>query len=184
MTVLNNFKKYVPDCPNMQQLITEINAEFLISDEGVDWYESQKLFNPDFLKVVFEGDTGKILMATRDVTCIPTPHGLCVADVDYDSTVTIIDLHDKVYDVSTGTIVDKVFTEEEVKAQVESKIASLQKEVSALITPLQYANDLDVATEEEKAYLKNLKLYSVSLIRIPLQDGYPYNTVWPTLPTK
>lgn len=68
--------------------------------------------------------------------------------------------------------------------QASEKIRSLQETAVALITPLQYAKDLEMATEDELAYLKNLQVYVVKLNRVPLQKDYPYTIDWPTLPTE
>ncbi len=183
MTILKNFKQYTPKDQESQDLIAEINALFLISEEGMDWYESQKMFDPDLLKIVFDADTGVIVSVSTDVSGL-WPIGRCVADVDYDTSVQVEDLYGKVFDIETGTIVDRIFTEDELKAKMSSKIASLQKEVSDIITPLQYAADLEIITQEEADYLKKLKLYSVNLSRVSTQKGYPLNVELPTLPKK
>lgn len=184
MTILTNFKQYTPDCPEKRQLMEDINAVFLICDQNVDWYDSQKLFNPEYLKVVFEMSSGKIFMVTKDVTSIPTPFNLCVADVNYDTTVTIEDLKDKIFQVRTGTIVDKTYSKAELREQAIDKISKLHTQATTLITPLQYAKELDMISPEEEVYLRNLQRYVVLLSRVTSQEGYPTTIDWPILPTE
>lgn len=183
MTILKNFKQYTPEDAESIALIQEVNALFIRSEDGTDWYEAQKSFDPNLLKVVFNADTGVIISADTDVSVL-WPIDACIADVDYNVNAQVEDLQGKVFDVASGTIIDRVFNEEEMKAKLTAQVAYLQKQASELIAPLTYAVDLEVITEEENAYLKALKLYSIALIRVEQQDGYPFNVELPNLPTK
>lgn len=184
MTILTNFKVYTPEDPADFALMEEHNVIFLKSAEGVDWYKSQSLFKPDLLKIIFDWKTGIIFGAHKDVTTLPSPEGACVADVDYDPNTSVEDLLDKIFDPYTGKIKDRVYTETEIKAQIKDKIARLQSDAALLITPLQYAKDLDMLSDDEAAYLKELQRYVVYLSRVTSQEGYPDAIEWPELPTK
>jgi len=50
------------------------------------------------------------------------------------------------------------------------------------IAPLQYAVNLDMATEQEKSALLAWMRYSVELNRIEQQDGFPLVVTWPIVP--
>lgn len=50
------------------------------------------------------------------------------------------------------------------------------------IAPLQYAVNLDMATEEEKSALLAWMRYSVELNRIEQQSGFPLTVTWPSVP--
>ena len=50
------------------------------------------------------------------------------------------------------------------------------------IAPLQYAVNLDMATEQEKSALVAWMRYSVELNRIEQQDGFPLDVTWPVVP--
>lgn len=66
----------------------------------------------------------------------------------------------------------------EVLTERDSRLA-----VAAIrIAPLQDAQDLGVATEEETAALLNWKRYRVDLNRIEQQGGYPLSVAWPSPP--
>lgn len=157
--------------------------QFIKSAEGVDWYESQKLFEEDKLKIVFDSSTGRIHGLSMDITAL-WPLDSSVADVDFDVNTKMEDLKDKIFDVSSGKIKDRVYSKAELRTQAEQKINTLKSEASSLITPLQYAKDLDMATEEELSYLSNLQKYFVYLNRVPTQTGYPRKIEWPILPTE
>ncbi|WP_437614810.1 tail fiber assembly protein [Erwinia sp. V71] len=72
-------------------------------------------------------------------------------------------------------------TAEEKVSAAESKKASLRASADAAITPLQYAADLDDATEEESALLKKWMQYVVALNRLDLSTAPDIS--WPEVPT-
>lgn len=183
MTILTKFKPYTPEDPEALKLQQELGITYLVSAEGVDWYESQKLFSPDLLKVVFFWDTGEIVSTGYDVTTL-WPNGLCVADVKYEGSLEPEDLTQKVFNVRKSVIEDRVYSEKELAASAKTKISDLQRAAVDLITPLQYAETLEIITEDESAYLKNLQRYVVELNRVTQQEGYPTDIEWPVLPTK
>lgn len=183
MTILTRFTPYTPESEAELTLMRDHGIGFLLSAEGADWYQSQKLFKEDAWKVVFEWETGKIYTMSKDVSAL-WPNGACVADIDFEGEFDISKFQEKVFNISTGKIEDKVYSTKELKAQVADQIAELQTQVATLITPLQHAKDLEIITEPETAYLKKLQIYSVELHRVPEQKGYPSKVEWPVLPKK
>ncbi|MCU7216656.1 tail fiber assembly protein [Pseudomonas sp. VE 196-7] len=85
---------------------------------------------------------------------------------------------------------DKALTEQEeaelARKQLVSdtalKVARLLEDAALRIAPLQDAVDIDEATEDEIASLKDWKKYRVALNRIPDQPGYPQSIDWPAVP--
>lgn len=67
-------------------------------------------------------------------------------------------------------------------AAVVADTASRRAAADSAIAPLQDAVDLDEATEEEAARLKEWKRYRVALNRLPEQPGYPNSIDWPAPP--
>ena len=67
-------------------------------------------------------------------------------------------------------------------ADVVADTASRRAAADSAIAPLQDAGDLDEATEEEAARLKEWKRYRVALNRLPEQAGYPTEIDWPAPP--
>lgn len=183
MTILTNFKLYTPEDPEKLALQSDINVLFIRSAEGVDWYDAQKLFKTDLLKIIFKWDTGEILSVSKDVTTL-WPIDVCIADIEYDADASIEDFKDKVFNPRTGKIIDRVKTKKEIQAEADREVSNRMADATALISPLQYAKDLDMISEEESAYLKELQRYVVYLSRVTSQEGYPGNIVWPELPKK
>lgn len=66
--------------------------------------------------------------------------------------------------------------------EAAEKISGLRQAADQAIAPLQDAVDIDEATPEEVAALKAWKKFRVALIRLPEQQGYPDEVVWPVLP--
>lgn len=180
MTILTNFKEYIPDDEKSQELIA-LGVSFIKSDEGADWYQSQSLFQNNLLKIIFDAKTGVIVGTGTDITAM-WPNGYSIADVEYDLEATPQSLEGRVFQMRTGIIVDRVYTKSEQAAIVQREMVSLQNKVTALMAPLQAAKDLDMITEKEDAYFKELQRYLVYLNRIPSQEGYPTKIEWPTLP--
>ncbi len=53
MKNIKNFKRYHPDSVDKKWLEHAVGAIFLISEDGQDWYECQKSFQPDTMKVEY-----------------------------------------------------------------------------------------------------------------------------------
>ena len=183
MTILTNFKEYTPESPELKDLKDQLNVVFIRSDEGMDWYQAQKLFKPDLLKVIFDSETGVIIGTGTDITEM-WPNGYSIADVEYDLNATPQSLQGKIFKKTTGKIVDRVYTKAQKKEIAQREIVSLQKEATRLMAPLQAAKDLDMMTEDETRYFKELQLYLVNLSRVVSQEGYPTKIEWPVLPTR
>lgn len=71
-------------------------------------------------------------------------------------------------------------TKEQLIAEAESKKQRLLSEAAEAIAPLQDAVDLDMATVEEAALLKEWKIYRLILNRVATSLGM--DIVWPTSP--
>lgn len=180
--IYTNFKKYTPKDPALQELIEIENVMFLICDQGFDWYELRDgILSNDKMKVVFDSQQ-RIVFWNTDSTLL-CPEDLSIAEVDFEIT-SFEDIRDKVLDLDTLTLKDVEYTREQLIAKVATEIKNKQETAVALITPLQYAKDLEIATDEEIAELKELQIYVVKLNRVPLQETYPFEIDWPVLPTK
>lgn len=74
-------------------------------------------------------------------------------------------------------------TGEQIKQQTLTQRDSLLAMASEKIAPLQDAVDLDMATDEEVASLKEWKKYRVQLNRVEQQSGFPNQIEWPEMPS-
>lgn len=70
-------------------------------------------------------------------------------------------------------------TQEEITASNDYAKSKLIAEVEALISPLKYAAELEIATDEESARLATLKSFVVEVNRI---DTTGEVVSWPTIP--
>ena len=71
-------------------------------------------------------------------------------------------------------------TQEELVAQAEREKASLLKQATNSIAPLQDASDLGIATDEEIKQLTDWKKYRVQLMRVDTSKAPAFE--WPTYP--
>lgn len=169
MMILKNLKSY---SPSGQQ--SDNGILFLKDEDGNDWYENQKNFARDTLKIAYNND-GVICSAYADVSML-WPIGLTVTEVKRSSVPNEFAV-DGNWLFDGETIKARTYTESEL-----SDIAASQREqrmalASAMIAPLQDAVDLGDATDDEVASLKKWKTYRVALSRVDL-----VNPVWPEAP--
>lgn len=71
---------------------------------------------------------------------------------------------------------------EQLLVTVSADLAQRRAVADAAIAPLQDAVELEEATEAEASLLKEWKRYRVALSRLPEQEGYPTDSVWPMSP--
>ncbi|HAT2585891.1 MULTISPECIES: tail fiber assembly protein [Citrobacter freundii complex] len=174
MQHLKNLKKYTPDDKESQLLIKEYNVEFLISDDGRDWYESQGSFSSDTLKIAYD-EAGIIRSISNDVSSI-YPRGFSVVEVDITKANKSVDIFGGwVFD--NGEIKPRQYSQEELRAQAEAKKTELLSAAAVAIAPLEDAVDEGMATEEETAALSEWKKYRVKVRRVDTSKPE-----WPTPP--
>lgn len=174
MQHLKNLTKYTPDDAYNLFLMDEHNAEFFISDDGRDWYESQPDFMPDTLKVAYD-EAGIIRCISKDVSSI-YPRDFSVVEVEITPENQDVDIMGG-WVFKGGKIQPREYSQEELIAQAEAKKAELLSVATAAITPLQDAVDLGEATEEETALLIAWKKYRVQVNRVDTSEP-----VWPEAP--
>ncbi|WP_334473640.1 tail fiber assembly protein [Arsenophonus sp. PmNCSU2021_1] len=174
MTEIHNFSLYLPDDENLLKL----NALFLKSEDGRDWYESQQLFSPDSVKVVFNQADGVIVSFSRDVSTL-WPVGLSVAEVSEWPKEAA---PNRKWCFIDGEVVPRIYTADELREQAIHKRDYLLEQAAKIIAPLQDAVDLDMATEAEKAALLAWKKYRVLLNRVDISTVPDID--WPELPQR
>ncbi|EGT5658356.1 tail fiber assembly protein [Citrobacter braakii] len=174
MQHLKNLKKYMPSDKNSQCLIKEYNVDFLISDDGRDWYESQADFSPDTLKIAYD-EAGIVRSISKDVSSI-YPRDLSVVEVNITKENKSVDIFGGWVFVD-GEIKPRQYSQEELCAQAEAKKTELLSSAAVAIAPLQDAVDEGMATAEETAALSEWKKYRVLLNRVDTSKPE-----WPTPP--
>ncbi|AZP49581.1 tail fiber assembly protein [Rahnella aquatilis] len=154
-----------------------VQLQVAIDETGADWYEAQKNFQEDTLKVVF-GNTGVILSLSYDVSAL-WPGSNSVAEISASEVPDGVD-NSGLWVFDGKKIVQRVYSSEELTAQASTKRDSLMLTASAAIAPLQDAVDISDATEDETALLKEWKQYRVTLNRLDLSNAT--TVVWPEPP--
>lgn len=76
---IKNFTQGAPKTPEQLELANKHRVLFLFSEDGQEWYESQKQFAPDTIKFTYDSD-GVIRSISRDVSAL-WPVNLSVAEV-------------------------------------------------------------------------------------------------------
>lgn len=163
MQHLKNLTKYTPDDAYNLFLMDEHNAEFFISDDGRDWYESQPDFMPDTLKVAYD-EAGIIRCISKDVSSI-YPRDFSVVEVEITPENQDVDIMGG-WVFKGGKIQPREYSQEELIAQAEAKKAELLAMADAAIAPLSRAVKLKMATNEEVIKLEAWELYSVMVNRV------------------
>ena len=148
----------------------------LEDDMGNDWYELQKNFEDDTLKILFDEDN-RIVSYSFDVSTL-TPTHLSIAEIPYENLPNDFFANITNYFFINEKIEPEILKHEGKCTATESKKQVLLSEASNMIAPLQDAVELEIATDEEIALLKKWKKYRVLLNRInpslELDDDWPH----------
>lgn len=174
-----NFKAGKARTAQQLELQNRDNVRFLFAENGTEWYGCQKTFAADTIKFSYnEKGVIRSIATNKDVSSL-WPDGLSVAEVA-DTTAN------RRADILGGWVFDgeslipRVYTPEELKEQAEAERARRLQIAGRNIAPLQDAQDLEIATEEEKAALLMWKRYRVLLNRV--ETTMAPNVEWPQAP--
>ncbi|WP_162285874.1 tail fiber assembly protein [Pantoea stewartii] len=165
MINLKNFRRGEPKT-EQQKALAEGGAWFLFDEDGNEWYECQKLFSPDTIKIAYR-EKGIIAAIANNFTDVSSlfPDGLSVTEVENTEQNRLVD-NNGGWVFNGQEIVQRIYTKEELTAFAEAEKAKRLLAASKIVAPLQDASDLDIATEEEKARLLSWKKYRVMLNRV------------------
>lgn len=173
MKIFNNFTPYEPESNDLPA-----NVLFLRSDTGIDWYEAQKEFKNDTIKVMFDS-AGVICCAETDVSSL-WPINCSVAEVKPENIPSDFFISGR-WVFNGLTIEQYQYTKEELIAKAEEQKQSLMSVAADAIAPLQDASELGMATEVELTTLTLWKRYRVMLNRVDISAAPDIE--WPEQPT-
>lgn len=174
MQFFKRFTRYHPVEGEQAELAEKHNVMFLRAEDGTDWYEAQKKFATDTMKLVID-DEGIIRSFSRDITTL-WPVDKSVAEVAYTTSFDDVWI-DGDWQYRDGKVSPRVYTQAELVEQAERKKSSLLAEAMAVIAPLERAVKLDIATSDEIASLEVWERYSVMVNRVDTSKPE-----WPTPP--
>ncbi|VDZ64085.1 Caudovirales tail fibre assembly protein [Serratia odorifera] len=172
MKNLKNLKQYTPNEPALGTTVA-----YLRDEGGNDWYESQKDFSADTVKVAYDAD-GIIWAVARDVSML-WPINLSVAEVSEKSAPR------KLSDTGTWVfndekIIPRTYTKEEYKAQAQAQKELLLDEANKKTQAWQTQLMLGIITDTDKVSLITWMEYvqKVQAVDIHLAD----KIAWPNPP--
>ena len=182
MMNMKNFTTYIPDVNPYAGL--SVNVIFFRDAKKRDWYESQKLFAKDTLKVCYV-DKNVIVQYSYDVSAL-TPDGYSVAEVKGFEVDSDINLIDGTWIFNGKNITKRIYTPKEIQHRAESQRQRLIASASETISLWQSELLLGVISDEDKArlmewmaYIKKLNAMNFSRIN----DEVDYNEIeWPEVP--
>lgn len=182
MIHLKNFTPYNPVFDKDHPL-NNLNASFLKSEDGVDWYECQSGFLADTIKVMYGADG--VIRATsnenadHDVSRL-FPSGCSVLELEADEFSRKLD-NSGSWIVLDGIVKPREVTSEERKRKAEEEKQRLYASGKALLEPLIFAQEMGNITPKEQQKLALVKTFLVTLYRVDTSS--PEEIMWPVLPT-
>ncbi|HBC2921263.1 TPA: tail fiber assembly protein [Escherichia coli] len=177
MLHLKNITAGNPKTAEQYQLTKQYGVTWLFSEDGKNWYEEQKNFASDTIKVAYN-ERGRVVWGGKDVTGIePT-------------NVSIIELPD----ITTNRRItapgywfyrnDEFVFDYKLKAEDE-RDALLQR-VSIMTSEWEKDLLLGLISDEDREKLKAYRIYAKSLQAMdfsPITDKASYNAIeWPASP--
>ncbi|KUT27573.1 tail fiber assembly protein [Escherichia coli] len=174
MMHLKNITAGNPKTKEQYQLTKQFNIKWLYTEDGKNWYEEQKNFQSDTLKMVYDHN-GVIICIEKDVSAI-NPEGASVVELPDITANRRADISGK-WMFKDGAVVKRIYTADEQQQQAKSQKAALLSEAESVIQPLERAVRLNMATDEERARLESWERYSVLVSRVDTA-----NPEWPQKP--
>ncbi|EEJ1959586.1 tail fiber assembly protein [Salmonella enterica] len=174
MMHLKNISVGNPKTLEQYQLTKRSGVIWLYSEDGKNWYEEQKNFATDTLKIAYD-QNGVIVNISKDVSTI-NPTGLSVVELPDITANRRADIYGG-WMFDGKQVIKRVYTSEELRQQAEAKKQKLLEEAEAVIKPLARAVKLGIATDEERQRLEVWEQYSVL---VSLVDTSKHD--WPEKP--
>ncbi|ECZ7815275.1 tail fiber assembly protein [Salmonella enterica subsp. enterica serovar Enteritidis] len=177
MMHLKNIVAGNPKTPDQYQLTKKFGVVWLYDEKGKNWYEEQKNFAVDTLKVAY--DKSNIIVAINKDASKINPEGRSVVELPDITANRRADVSGRwMYDSEREQIIRRVYTPEELRQQVEAKKVKQLEEAETVITPLARAVKLGIITDEEQQRLVAWEQYSVLVSRVDTSAPD-----WPEKPT-
>lgn len=174
MMRLKNISAGNPKTLEQYQLTKRSGVIWLYSEDGKNWYEEQKNFANDTLKIAYD-QNGVIVNISKDVSTI-NPTGLSVVELPDITANRRADIYGG-WMFDGKQVIKRIYTPEELRQQAEVKKAKLLEEAETVIAPLARAVKRNIATDEEIKQLEAWELYSVLVSRVDTS-----NPDWPVKP--
>lgn len=177
MLGMKNFRQYRPSEDKAIELEAYFKVVFFISEDGQDWYQSQKDFSQDTLKVAYD-ERGIIRSLSGDISKI-YPDGYSVAEVANTEENQKADIYGG-WIYQGGKLSPRTLTPEELSCRAEVEKNALLQRAEKEIALLSRAVRLDMATQEDISLLGAWERYSIQVNKIDTSTGLVMD--WPVKP--
>ena len=157
MMHLKNITTGNPKTKEQYQLTKQFNIKWLYSDDGKNWYEEQKNFQPDTLKMVYDHND-VIICIEKDVSAI-NPEGASVVELPDITANRRADISGK-WMFKDGAVIKREYTEEEQKQQAENEKQNLLQLVRDKTQLWDSQLRLGIISDENKQKLTEWMLYA------------------------
>lgn len=174
MMHLKNIVAGNPKTPDQYQLTKKFGVVWLFDEDGKNWYEEQKKFSADSLKIAYDKNN-IIVDINKDVSAI-NPDGCSVIELPDITANRRADVSGR-WMFNGEQVSKRVYSSEELRQQAEAKKVKLLEEAETVITPLARAVKQGIATDEEQKRLDAWELYSVMVNRVDTASPD-----WPEVP--
>ena len=135
----------------------QFGVVWLYSEDGKNWYEEQKNFQDDTIKIAYTSD-GVIVAINKDVSTI-NPEGLSVVEVADITANRRADISGK-WMFKDGVVIKRTYTEEEQRQQAENEKQSLLQLVRDKTQLWDSQLRLGIISDENKQKLTAWMLYA------------------------
>lgn len=142
---------------------------FHVDEEGRDWYELQKTFSEDTIKVGYNAQ-GVVCTVSEHVYAI-APTGLSIVEVE--SLPENFVLEYGAYEYLNGEVVPRIPTEAEIAAAADERRKQLMSAISVELDTLEDIAASGTGTAQELNRLAVLKQYRVALMRLDITQPWP-----------
>ena len=177
MLHLKNITAGNPKTAEQYQMTKQHGITWLFSEDDKNWYEEQKSFASDTIKMVYTGD-GRVVWVGKDVTGIE-PRNASVIEVPDITANRRITAPGYWFYRNDEFVFD-------YKLKAEDERDALLKQVSIMTSEWEKDLLLGLISDEDREKLKAYRIYAKSLQTMdfsPITDKASYNAIeWPVSP--
>ncbi|EDE3818959.1 tail fiber assembly protein [Salmonella enterica] len=157
MMHLKNIKPGNPKTKEQYLLTKNSGVVWLWSEDGKNWYEEQKNFQEDTIKLAYTAE-GIIVAIDKDVSAI-NPEGLSVVELPDITANRRADISGN-WMFKDGAVIKRTYTEEEQRQQAENEKQSLLQLVRDKTQLWDSQLRLGIISDENKQKLTEWMLYA------------------------
>ena len=156
MMHLKNIKAGNAKTLEQYELTKKHGVIWLYSEDGKNWYEEVKNFQPDTIKIVYD-ENNIIVAITKDASTL-NPEGYSVVEIPDITANRRADDSGK-WMFKDGAVIKRVYTEEELRLQTENQKKILLQQAKRKNAVWQTQLTLGIITDSDRQQLMNWMRY-------------------------